>query len=115
MHSTQQYFVLYDNLCLFCNKSRKLIQAFDWLHKIKLIPIYDIEELAASGLPIPPQATLAKELHLINHKGAILTGFYACRKIGILLPLTFPFAIFLYIPGVHIPGKIIYRLIAENK
>ncbi len=115
MSSRKKYFVIYDNLCLFCNNAKRLIELLDWFSLIKTVPIYDAEELKRSELPIVPQEDLLKEMHLISKGGAVLKGFYACRKIGLLLPLTFPLALFLFIPGIALLGEKIYSYIANNR
>ena len=113
MDKKWQYYILYDNLCLLCDRSQRFITALDWLNRIKTVPLYDTSLLASSGLPVPPQANLVKELHLICSNKKILTGFYACRKIALLLPLTSLFGLLLYLPMMNVLGEIVYRHIVR--
>lgn len=115
MTSQKEYFVLYDNLCLFCGRARSIITALDWFSRIETVPLYDRERLAQAKLPIPPEEDLLRELHLIEKSGRVHRGFYACRKIGLLLPLTLPFALVLYIPGAAYIGEKIYAHIANTR
>lgn len=115
MTGSKKYFVFYDNLCLVCGGAQRFIRALDWLHKIETIPIYDTNALKKIALPIPPTDTLLDRVHLIHSDGTVLSGFLACRKIGLLLPLTFPIALILYIPGTELIGEPIYKLLARNR
>lgn len=115
MKSSYKYFVLYDGYCLFCGRARKLIQYLDWLHRIKAVNLYDNDQMAAYNIVAPQQEELVQKLHLIEKSGKIYTGFYACRKIGTLLPLLLPFTLLLYIPGVPYFGEKIYAYIARER
>jgi predicted DCC family thiol-disulfide oxidoreductase YuxK len=113
--STPKYFVLYDGFCLLCGRARKFIELFDWLGLIATINLYNEKAMSEAGLTIPNSEALLRDLHLITKDGQIYLGFYAWRKIGLLLPITFPFALLLYIPGVPYFGEKIYRLVADNR
>lgn len=112
---SKKYFVLYDGFCLLCGRARKFIELFDWLGLIATINLYDEKAMNETGLSIPNSEALLRDLHLITKDGQIYLGFYAWRKIGLLLPITFPFALLLYIPGVPYFGEKIYRLVADNR
>lgn len=115
MTKHKKYFVLYDNLCLMCGRGRRIITALDWFSRIETVPLYDTKRLMNAQLPVVATEELLKEIHLIETDGTILKGFYACRKIGLLMPLTFPFSLFLYVPGIPYLGERIYRHIANKK
>jgi len=107
--------MLYDGLCLFCGRSRKIVTFLDWFSLIKPIDVYDNNSLAQIPKEVLNIDEPLSEIHLLDKDSNTYIGFYAVRKIGIKLPLTAPFALFLYIPGMNILGEVIYRYIARKK
>ena len=111
----QYSYVLYDGLCLLCGKARKVISVLDWFTVIKTVDAYDKESLAQIPVEISDINTLLSEIHLLDKNGITYTGFYAVRKIGLKLPLTAPFALLLYLPGINLLGEKVYAYIAKNR
>lgn len=111
----KQSYMLYDGLCLFCGKARKIVTFLDWFSAIKPINAYDAKALAEIKRDIPDIQELLTQIHLLDKNGTAYTGFYAVRRIALKLPLTAPFAVLLYLPGIHIVGQKIYLYIAQNK
>lgn len=111
----KQSYMLYDGLCLFCGKARRIVTFLDWFSAINPVNAYDASALAEIGREIPDINYLLSEIHLLDKNGTTYTGFYAVRRIGLKLPLTAPFALLLYTPGVPPLGKWIYATIARNK
>ncbi len=111
----KHYMVLYDGYCLFCGRARKIILLLDWFKLIETVNIYDEEALRQTSLPIPSAEKLAAEVHLLRKDGKVYTGFYACRKIGLLLPLTFLPSLLFYIPGIPYLGEKIYTFIEKSR
>ncbi len=108
-------YVLYDGLCLLCGKAKKIISLLDWFRVIKTVNAYDEKSLAQIPTNISNLNSLLSEIHLLDKNGMTYTGFYAVRKIGLKLPLTAPFALLLYLPGINLLGEKVYAYIAKNR
>jgi predicted DCC family thiol-disulfide oxidoreductase YuxK len=107
----RKYVVLYDGYCIFCGRARRFIEIFDWCKQIDTVNLYDEKTVSRLSMETPALEDLARAVHLIRSDGKIYKGFYACRKIGILLPITFLPSLFLYIPGVPYFGEKVYAFI----
>lgn len=108
-------YVLYDGLCLSCGRARNIIVSLDWFGVIKTVNVYDEKSLSQIPAEISNLNSLLSEIHLIDRNGTVYRGFKAVRKIGLKLPLTAPFALLLYLPGINILGEKIYEFIAKNR
>lgn len=97
--------VYYDGHCPFCLKSVSILKKLDWLQRLDYQNVH--------GLPFLLPKML-DEMHLLTVDG-IYNGFEACRKLTWQLPLLWPLAPFLYIPGVPWVGQRIYLWIARNR
>lgn len=115
MRSKQKYFVLYDGYCLLCSRARTFVEKFDWLHTIETVDLYDTRRIQELHLPISSPEELLTEIHLIHLDGKIYRGFSACRKIGMLLPITFLPSLFLYIPFIAHIGDSLYTHISRTR
>jgi predicted DCC family thiol-disulfide oxidoreductase YuxK len=95
--------VLYDGQCPLCIKSAENVKRFDWLHALTVQDARDLDAL--------PQ-----QMHLITpDKKHVCRGFGAFRWIAWRLPLLWPLAPFLYLPGVPVLGEKAYLWIARNR
>ncbi len=111
----RRYVVLYDGFCLLCSRAEYFIALLDWFHRIERVDLYNDAQIASLGIAAPSLPDLVREIHLIDRHGKTYTGFYACRKIGLLLPLLFPFALLLYIPGAPSIGERVYHYISTHR
>ena len=107
--------VLYDAQCPLCLKSVALLKRLDWLGRLTYVNARDREHLPASDAPLDA-ARLLQEMHLLTPDGRRLYhGFAALRWIAWRLPLLWPVAPLLYIPGVPQLGQRLYLWIARNR
>src|SRR5262245_39739239 len=91
--------VLYDGQCAFCTKSVALLQRLDWLHRLTYVNARDFEELPTRQPPLDSDRLL-QEMHLLTPGGRCLYhGFRAFRWIAWRLPILWPLAPLLYLPG----------------
>jgi predicted DCC family thiol-disulfide oxidoreductase YuxK len=106
--------VLYDGQCAFCRKSVDLLRRLDWLHRLTYVNARDPGQLPA-GAPLQPERLL-QEMHLLTPTGQhVYHGFGAFRWIAWRLPLLWPLAPLLYVPGVSALGQRLYLWIARNR
>jgi predicted DCC family thiol-disulfide oxidoreductase YuxK len=112
---TRQGQVLYDGQCPLCLKSRGILKRLDWFGWLRYINARDQEHLPPSDAPLDAER-LVQEMHVLTPDGRHLYhGFAALRWIAWRLPLLWPVAPFLYIPGVPQLGQRLYLWIARNR
>jgi predicted DCC family thiol-disulfide oxidoreductase YuxK len=107
--------VLYDGQCPLCLKSVGILKRLDWFHRLAYVNARDQEHLPRSEAPLDPDR-LMQEMHVLTPDGRRLYhGFAALRWMAWRLPLLWPVAPLLYIPGVPWLGQRLYLWIARNR
>jgi predicted DCC family thiol-disulfide oxidoreductase YuxK len=113
MSSAARAQVLYDGQCAFCRKSVELLRRLDWLGRLSYVNARDSSRLPA-GAPLEP-ARLLEEMHVLTPDRHVYHGFGALRWLAWRLPLLWPLAPLLYIPGVPALGQHLYLWVARNR
>jgi predicted DCC family thiol-disulfide oxidoreductase YuxK len=107
--------VLYDGQCLFCQRSVAILKRLDWLGRLGYLDAREPATLARVELPLN-RDRLLEEMHLVTPDGRhVYPGFAAFRWMAWRLPLLWPIAPLLYLPGVARTGQRLYRWIARNR
>lgn len=106
--------VLYDGHCAFCRMSIGLVRRLDWLGKLDPIDVRDAEQAILHEPPVAG-APLLEQMHVLTRGGKLHGGYSAVRWIAWRLPLLWPVAPFLYLPGVTQLGDRLYRWVARNR
>lgn len=107
--------VLYDGLCPLCRRSVRNLKRLDWLHKLHFQDCRDAANLPPSAVPLAPNRML-EEMHLVTpDRKRVFAGFRAFRWMAWRIPVLFPFAWMLYIPGVPWLGNKVYHWVARNR
>lgn len=105
--------VLYDGSCALCVKSIGLLKRLDWLHRLTYANFRDLTD---TGDPRLRPERLLQEMHLVTPDGRrVYHGFAAFRWLAWRLPLLWPLAPFLYVPGVPALGQRLYLWVARNR
>ncbi len=107
--------LLYDGHCAFCRKSVDQVRRLDWLGVVRFADARDPAALPATEAPLDPERLLA-EMHLVPPGGGrVYHGFGALRWLAWRLPLLWPLAPLLYLPGVPALGQRLYLWVARNR
>lgn len=107
--------LLYDGACPLCRKSVALLKKLDWRKVLVFVNARNADQVVPLKVPVE-QKRLLEEMHLVPPGGKpILHGFGAFRWMSWRLPLLWPVAPFLYIPGVPTLGQWIYLWVARNR
>jgi predicted DCC family thiol-disulfide oxidoreductase YuxK len=107
--------VLYDGQCAFCCRSVELLKRLDWLKRLAYVDIRDPQNLPAQAPPLE-RNRLLEEMHLLPADGSrVLHGFKAFRWIAWRLPLLWPAAPLLYLPGMAFMGQHAYLWVARHR
>ena len=110
-HAT--HIVLYDGDCSLCTFQMRVITWLDWFNAVSLLPIADPR--AAALAPQLTREDLLEAIHCLTRDGKIHRGARCLRFIGLRMPLAFPFALLLWLPGVIYLAELGYRWISRNR
>lgn len=107
--------VLFDGDCAFCQKSVALLRKLDWLGRLAYVDVRDASQPVLQA-PHVATAPLTDEMHVLTADGRDLyRGFAALRWLAWRLPLLWPVAPLMYIPGIPALGQRLYLWIARNR
>jgi predicted DCC family thiol-disulfide oxidoreductase YuxK len=121
--STERAVVLYDGHCAFCRKSVELLHRLDWLKRLRFADARDPAQVPSVRAWSPDHALtgldparLLEEMHVLTADGRrVYHGFAALRWLAWRLPLLWPVAPLLYLPGVLPLGQRLYLWVARNR
>jgi predicted DCC family thiol-disulfide oxidoreductase YuxK len=106
--------LLFDGRCAFCQRSITLLKRLDWLGRIVCKDARDPNNIPVVEPPLVPER-LMEEMHLVTQEGRVYHGFRVFRWLAWRLPLTWPVAPFLYLPGVLALGQRLYLWVARHR
>lgn len=90
--------VLYDGQCGFCRL---------WVERLKVMDLF-------GRLAFEPLKEKLSEIKLLDGD-TTYGGFDAFRRLCLILPMLYPMLLFVYLPGSTWIGRLVYRLIANNR
>jgi predicted DCC family thiol-disulfide oxidoreductase YuxK len=113
--TTGKAVVLYDGACPLCRRSVRILKKLDWLSRLHVQDARDVANLPACDKPLEPKKLL-EEMHVVTpDRRHAHAGFRAFRWMAWRLPLTWPLAPLLYLPGAAWLGGKVYRWVAKNR
>ena len=115
--SKTKYIVIYDGDCGFCQSTVNVIKKSDWLNKFTFVP-FQQEDWVLKKYSELTKEMCEKEIYLVIDKETnkkYYGGYDAFKRMTLFLPVTLLISRFFFLPGVTNLGRIIYRLIAENR
>jgi predicted DCC family thiol-disulfide oxidoreductase YuxK len=101
----------YDGACHFCRRTVAFLSALDIYETVTPVDFRAINPSKA-GLGA---LALEKRIHAIDEQGRIAEGFAAIARAARAIPLLFPLAIMMAIPGVSRVAERIYDWLAERR
>ncbi len=101
----------YDAECRFCVALARMLGRLDRGRALELRAGMD-EDARRVGLAEPD---LQRSAYLVSPGGQALEGFFAFRRLSLLVPLLWPFAPLLWLPGSGLLGPRVYRWVADNR
>jgi hypothetical protein len=92
-----------------------LLKKLDWLKRLSYSDARDRARLPADGPALDPDRLL-QEMHLVTpDRRHVYHGFGALRWLAWRLPILWPVAPLLYLPGVPALGQHLYLWVARNR
>lgn len=111
--SRRHHVVLFDDECPLCTFQMRTLTWLDWGGRLRFVPVSSPE--AQQIAPQISREDLLEAIHCVALDGTIHRGARCIRFVGMRLPLLFPVALFLWIPGVIFVAEAIYRWISRNR
>ncbi len=105
--------VLYDDQCPMCTFQMRVLTWLDWFDVTTLLPMSDPR--VAEVAPTLTREDLAAAIHCVARNGRIYRGARCLRYVGLRMPLLFPVALVLWIPGVIWIAEKIYQWVSRNR
>lgn len=108
------YRVVYDGDCGFCSNSVRMLKVMDLLGRLEFVDFRAQKELK----DLHPKLDAVKarsQLFMITSQGELFGGFFAFRRMTLLLPMMYPLILLFYFPGAAILGPWVYAGIAKNR
>jgi predicted DCC family thiol-disulfide oxidoreductase YuxK len=105
--------VLFDDRCGKCRRFVALSSALDFAGRLELIGLSDPRRAREFGHFDLDALNL--EMHVIDSRKRVFRGFYGIRRIAVEVPLMWPLAALLFLPGVSAAGVPIYAWIARAR
>ena len=106
--------LLYDGGCGFCLASVRRLAVLDAFGAIELLDFHTVPNLAALHRDLTPQRCHSR-MQLVELSGRLSEGFLAFRRMSLRIPLLFPLAPLLYLPGAGWVGQRAYDWIARRR
>lgn len=105
--------VLYDGECDFCRRRVRNLRAADLGRRLVFTSLHDAS--VARDYPELPRERLLAEMVVVDATGRARGGASAVRYLSRRLPLLWPLALLLHIPGSLPVWTWLYRLVARNR
>ncbi len=105
---------LYDGNCVICQSSCETMRALDWLGRIEFVNLHDGESWRGR-YPDLRVEQLMGEIHVVDKRGELYSGFRASRRMLKEVPLGMPLWLLLHLPGMDGLGQRAYRFIARRR
>lgn len=105
--------VLYDGQCRFCRSRVANLRRLDLGGRLAFMSLHD--DRVAHDFPEISRERLLEEMFVVDTSGNARSGATAVRYLSRRLPLLWPLAPFLHVPGSLPVWNWLYRLVARNR
>ena len=106
--------VLYDGRCGFCLASVKRLQGLDLFGYLELVDFHSVPDVARLHPELTPEKCHSR-MQLIEPDGRLTEGFFAVRRLSLRLPLLWPIAPLVWVPGMGWLGQRAYDWVARRR
>jgi predicted DCC family thiol-disulfide oxidoreductase YuxK len=107
-----RFVLLIDGACSICRRTGAVLKAADALDRLEIAGARDEAQLRRLDVD---RAAALSEMHLVSASGRVYAGFDAYRRMTLMLPVAWPVAPLLSIPGVRALGRRAYRRVAGSR
>jgi predicted DCC family thiol-disulfide oxidoreductase YuxK len=105
--------VLYDGQCRFCRSQIALLRRLDLGGSLAFTSLHD--PAVAADYPEISRDDLLSQMYVVSRSGEARGGAEAVRYLSRRLPLLWPAAVLLHVPGSLPLWKSLYAFVARNR
>jgi predicted DCC family thiol-disulfide oxidoreductase YuxK len=105
--------ILFDGECRFCSSSILVLRKLNFRDRLRFVSLH--EPSVADDFPDLTFDQLMKEMWVATSDGRRYPGADAVRYLSRRLPLLYPLAPFLHLPGTMPIWRWLYRFVAKNR
>ncbi|MFM7108588.1 MAG: thiol-disulfide oxidoreductase DCC family protein [Planctomycetaceae bacterium] len=105
--------VLYDGRCRFCRGQIALLRRLDVRRSLRFVSLHEPE--VARDFPELPAEDLMRQMYVVDTAGRARGGAESVRYLSRRLPLLWPLALPLHVPGSLPFWNALYRLVARHR
>jgi predicted DCC family thiol-disulfide oxidoreductase YuxK len=105
--------VLYDGHCRFCRSQIAILRRLDLLGSLRFVSLHDPE--VGRDFPELSSDDLMRQMYVVDTAGRARGGAEAVRYVSRRLPLLWPLAVPLHVPGSLPLWSGLYRFVARHR
>lgn len=105
--------VIYDGDCRFCRSQIALLRRLDATRRLAFVSLHD--PAVARDFPEIPREELLARMYVVDRAGRARGGAAAVRSLTRRLPLLWPLALPLHVPGSLPLWEAAYAMVARNR
>ena len=105
--------VLYDGRCRFCRSQIAVLRRLDLRGRLAFTSLHDPS--VAASFPELTQDDLLAQMYVVSRTGQARGGAEAVRYLSRTLPLLWPAAVLLHVPGSLPLWKALYAFVARHR
>ena len=105
--------VLYDGRCRFCRSQIAVLRRLDLRGRLAFTSLHDPS--VATSFPELTQDDLLAQMYVVSSTGQARGGAEAVRYLSRTLPLLWPAAVLLHVPGSLPLWKALYAFVARHR
>jgi predicted DCC family thiol-disulfide oxidoreductase YuxK len=107
--------LIYDGACGLCRSTVAVLRRLDIAGRVEFLDALSDWPRIHGAFPSLSQEECLATMHVVTADGRIEKGFDAYRALSWSLPLLWPVAPLLYVPGVPVLGRRIYASVAARR
>jgi len=112
-HHPDRDTLLYDGRCRFCRSQIAILRWCDITGRLQFTSLHDAS--VARDFPEIPYEDLLKQMYLVSRTGQARGGAVAVRALTRKLPLLWPAAVLLHLPGSLPLWSSLYAFVARHR
>lgn len=105
--------VIYDGRCRLCRTTSRMLTRLDGRCRLAFLPLDDPE--TADRFPDLSREELLKHVYLVSRRGRRFRGAEVIRYLARRLPLLWPLAPLLYLPGTMPLWQWLYHVVSKRR
>jgi predicted DCC family thiol-disulfide oxidoreductase YuxK len=105
---------VFDGRCVLCQQTRRMVRLLDWFRRVEFLDLHD-HQTVHDRYPWLDHEQAMGEIHVIDDRDEVHTGYYGVRRMLRDLPLGVPVWGLLHLPGMDRIGRRAYGWVARHR